>query len=353
MNVCGLCLLLFVEVCFTATAEASWWFMGSLGSRLVCDHVPGLVTRQRQMCRQFPSVMKVIGAGVSDWIHECQHQFRTNRWNCNTTNNHTLFGRLLLRGSREVAFLYAISSAGVVHSVARACSQGALDSCSCDPGKKGRSRDERGSFDWGGCSDHVDHAVRVSQAFVDARERKERDARALMNLHNNRAGRKAVRRFLSLQCKCHGVSGSCTLRTCWLALSDFRRTGDHLVSRYRRAAQLSINQYGTGSGAGFTTGQRRGPEQRRPGKHDLVYLEESPDYCTRDPHSGTLGTAGRLCSRTSRGVEGCDIMCCGRGYDTARVRLRSKCECKFHWCCSVLCQDCEREEDVHVCKGHT
>lgn len=95
-----------------------------------------------------------------------------------------------LSGSREVAFIYAISSAGVVYTLARACSQGDLDSCSCDPTKKGSSRDAKGSFSWGGCSDHVEHAMRFSQAFVDAKERKERDARALMNLHNNRAGRK-------------------------------------------------------------------------------------------------------------------------------------------------------------------
>lgn len=93
-------------------------------------------------------------------------------------------------GSREVAFVYAISSAGVVYTLARACSQGELDSCSCDPAKTGSSQDAKGSFDWGGCSDHVEHAVRFSQTFVDAKERKERDARALMNLHNNQAGRK-------------------------------------------------------------------------------------------------------------------------------------------------------------------
>ena len=86
--------------------------------------------------------------------------------------------------------MYAVSSAGVVHALARACSGGQLESCSCDPTKKGSSRDAQGAFDWGGCSDHVDHAVRFSQAFVDAKERAERDARALMNLHNNRAGRK-------------------------------------------------------------------------------------------------------------------------------------------------------------------
>lgn len=42
----------------------------------------------------------------------------------------------------------------------------------------------------GGCSDNIDYGIKFARAFVDAKERKGKDARALMNLHNNRAGRK-------------------------------------------------------------------------------------------------------------------------------------------------------------------
>lgn len=96
---------------------------------------------------------------------------------------------LSLTGSREAAFVYAISYAGVVYAITRACSQGELKSCSCDPKKRGRFRDERGEFDWGGCSDNIDFGIKFAKEFVDAKERKVRDARALMNLHNNRCGR--------------------------------------------------------------------------------------------------------------------------------------------------------------------
>lgn len=92
-------------------------------------------------------------------------------------------------GSREAAFVYAISSAGVVYAITRACSQGELKGCSCDPRKRGRSRDERGEFDWGGCSDNIHYGIKFAKAFVDAKEKKVKDARALMNLHNNRCGR--------------------------------------------------------------------------------------------------------------------------------------------------------------------
>ncbi|KAL7871277.1 hypothetical protein SRHO_G00087740 [Serrasalmus rhombeus] len=322
-------------------------YMGTLGSQVMCDNVPGLVNKQRQLCRQHPRVMQAVGAGVKDWISECQHQFRSHRWNCNTAErDHTVFGKLLLRGSREAAFVYAISSAGMVHTLTRACSQGELDTCSCDPGKKGSSRDAKGSFDWGGCSDHVDHAIKFTQAFVDAKERKERDARALMNLHNNRAGRKAVKRFMTLECKCHGVSGSCNVRTCWLAMGDFRQTGDYLRKRYNSAVQVVMNRYGTG----FTSAYRK---FKKPAKNDLVYFEDSPDYCIWDHESGSVGTGGRVCNRTSRGADSCEVMCCGRGYDTSRVSRTSKCECKFHWCCAVHCRDCHEEVDIHTCKAQS
>lgn len=77
----------------------------------------------------------------------------------------------------------------MVHAITRACSQGELSVCSCDPYTRGRHHDQRGDFDWGGCSDNIHYGVRFAKAFVDAKEKRLKDARALMNLHNNRCGR--------------------------------------------------------------------------------------------------------------------------------------------------------------------
>ena len=51
------------------------------------------------------------------------------------------------------------------------------------------------AWKWGGCSADIDFGVRYARRFLDAREI-EGDSRSLMNLHNNRAGRK-VRKFIS------------------------------------------------------------------------------------------------------------------------------------------------------------
>lgn len=125
---------------------------------------------------------------------------------------------LLPTGTREAAFVYAISSAGVAFAVTRACSSGELEKCGCDrtvhgvspQGKhicpKGRAgtwlqaqthpRTLSGphtlGFQWSGCSDNIAYGVAFSQSFVDVRERSKgaSSSRALMNLHNNEAGRK-------------------------------------------------------------------------------------------------------------------------------------------------------------------
>ncbi|MEQ2191972.1 hypothetical protein XENOCAPTIV_005186 [Xenoophorus captivus] len=47
-------------------------------------------------------------------------------------------------------------------------------------------------------------------------------------------------------------------------------------------------------------------------------------------------------------MDGCEVMCCGRGYNTARVSRTTKCECKFHWCCAVHCQDCQQLVDEYT-----
>ena len=117
--------------------------------------------------------------------------------------------RCVSTGIREMAFVHAISSAGVAHSVTRACSAGVLDRCGCDktvgqrttvgPGAIPR-RGVRGigggvsssSFQWAGCSDNAAYGSAFSKLFIDAREKAKRKeaSRALMNLHNNNAGRK-------------------------------------------------------------------------------------------------------------------------------------------------------------------
>ena len=63
-----------------------------------------------------------------------------------------------------------------------------------------------------------------------------------------------------------------------------------------------------------------------------------------------LGTQGRVCNRSSLSTDSCSLMCCGRGYNTQRVLVREKCNCKFNWCCWVQCDTCTYMKTIYTCK---
>ncbi|CAH1641771.1 unnamed protein product [Spodoptera littoralis] len=221
---------------------------------------------------------RVLQTGAQQAVEECQHQFRHSRWNCSTVENSTdIFGGVLKFKSRESAFVHALSAAALAHAVARACSRGELNECSCD--SRVRKRTPR-HWQWGGCSE-------------------------------------AVRGRMQRVCKCHGMSGSCSVRVCWRRLPQLRMIGDALSTRYEGASHVKVGQ---------VVERKRGKnirklrplhmDMKKPNKTDLVYLEDSPDYCEPNDELGILGTRGRTCNRTSAGLDGCRLLCCGRGYQT-------------------------------------
>ncbi|XP_035783163.1 protein Wnt-5-like isoform X1 [Anopheles albimanus] len=167
-------------------------------------------------------------------------------------------------------------------------------------------------------------------------------ARALMNLHNNEAGRRAVIKKSRIICKCHGVSGSCSLITCWQQLTSIREIGDFLREKYDEATQVKVNKRGRL--------QVKDPRYRIPSALDLIYLDESPDWCRVNRQLKWLGTHGRVCNKTSSGLDGCSILCCGRGYNTKKIVVKERCNCKFQWCCQVKCETCTKTIEEYTCK---
>ena len=64
---------------------------------------------------------------------------------------------------------------------------------------------------------------------------------------------------------------------------------------------------------------KRGTKTKRQAplsKTDLIHIHKSPNYCVQDAKKGILGTSGRVCNKNSTGSDSCDLLCCGRGYNT-------------------------------------
>lgn len=362
-----------------------------------CSSLTGLTQGQSKLCELYTDHMSAVAKGAKIGIHECQFQFRNSQWNCSSVNNNTVFGTAVTKAaSRESGFVHAITAAGVLQAISRSCRNGDISTCGCSNSKRPGNLNK--DWVWGGCGDNVEYGYKFTKAFVDIAEKslhedrfslmnkaksmksnngqryrilnryrkskglaphadienrqqartnfammRRSKAKRLTKLHNNEAGRRAVYGLVKIECKCHGVSGSCSMKTCWLKLPSFREVGDLIKQKYDSAIEVKYQ----------ARMKKLRPRYRRfvkPTKEDIIYIDDSPNYCTVNKQIGSLGTKGRQCNRNSYGPDSCNVMCCGRGYYIQKTIKEEKCKCKFQWCCSVKCETCITEVETYICK---
>ncbi|XP_074648297.1 protein Wnt-10a-like [Tubulanus polymorphus] len=308
---------------------------------IICKNYPDISHSQYSLCLNYPGVTAAAIYGIRYSINECKYQFKKYRWDCASLmrkNPHE--SEFLRKGFREGAFAYAIMAAGIVTNVARLCSSGKLLSCTCDMTMRGKTKE----FQWGGCSHNTHFGSYFSQKFLESTGHK--DLHSRIAHHNNGAGRLAVMNNVRTNCKCHGMSGSCEIKTCWKASPTFHDVGRELLGKYNEAIQVTNSNSANG---GFEPVVKTA-ENSKPYLTDLVYLEKSPSFCDADPTMGIRGTSGRNCNATSAGTDNCVTMCCGRGYNTVKVTRKERCHCKFQYCCKVICKICTKVEWITTCK---
>ena len=148
-------------------------------------------------------------------------------------------------------------------------------------------------------------------------------------------------------CKCHGVSGSCTVKTCWRQLAPFNDIGAILKTKYEKALKvITTTNKATGKSQLIKRKKSTSHAQNNqsPKSGHLVYIDNSPSYCSNGRYSA--GTVGRYCIKG----QNCGTMCCGRGYNVQSRVVAKPCNCQVIWCCDVQCQRCDLKEEVYSCK---
>ncbi|KAL5005804.1 hypothetical protein ScPMuIL_016962 [Solemya velum] len=313
----------------------------TISSVQLCEMMK-LQKRQKRMCRKGRGIAHTLVEATRIAAWECTFQFQYDRWNCSLEDKYRQ--SILKKGFKEASFLYAVSSAGLVHAFARACSRGSLDRCTCDESKNLKNRE---AWQWGGCGDNIRFGLKFTRKFIHRAKRSGKDVLAKVNQHNSRLGLKVVKGKVNTTCKCHGVSGSCTVRTCWRQLAPFHHIGHALKEKYENSFKV-VTYTNQAMGKSQLVKRLKGSndisQSAAPRTGDLVYIEKSPSFCEKNSYSP--GTSGRVCHKERN----CDVMCCGRGYNVQATTVKRRCQCQVVWCCQVNCRQCEDREEVYMCK---
>ncbi|KAJ8939678.1 hypothetical protein NQ318_016622 [Aromia moschata] len=129
------------------------------------------------------------------------------------------------------------------------------------------------------------------------------------------------------KCKCHGLSGACTMKICWKRIRPFQEIAGELRNRYHNAIQVDSDN-------------NVHVLEKQNASNKLLYLEKSPNFCP--------STVGRRCKNT----DNCATLCCGRGFATSVHKVKETCKCRWRneSLYEITCQQCEKDETVYTCQ---
>ncbi|XP_065655292.1 protein Wnt-4 [Hydra vulgaris] len=273
----------------------------------------------------------------------CQQQFKSRYWNCSLSTH----SKIALQAYPETAFLFAIYSAGLAHSMAFACLQGIIENCKCplSTRKVYKVTETKTIFEDFCMENNIEYGIAESRKVLQ--NDKESDPKWKIDEHNKEAGRLALRvkdKDLPLNCRCHGASGACAVRKCIQQLPSFNTISVQVMNKYLNAIYVGSDN----NGISPQLIPHNGKQKITP--VDLVYNVESPDFCEYDQKTGSLGTKGRICKKDSQGSDSCEKLCCNRGFIEKTTNSTVACRCKFTYCCQVTCDSCQKLTITHYCK---
>ena len=153
-------------------------------------------------------------------------------------------------------------------------------------------------------------------------------------------------------CKCHGVSGSCSMKTCWRVISPMREISHVLKVQHNSAVRVSVEHRSIGP----PLLRSETPHSMTPRASHLVYIKSSVNYCIRDRHY----TYGRECvprnllatlqaSPLFKETPVCEDICCGQQFRHQRTVGSYYCNCRFQWCCDIICDICTDVIEKYYC----
>ena len=147
----------------------------------------------------------------------------------------------------------------------------------------------------------------------------------------------------AVNCRCIGLSGTCSVQKCLYATPDLEEIGTALKTKYDSAVRVELDS--------SETELVSVNEIITFDDDDIVHVTTSPSFCVSDASKGIVGTENRQCEDSaSAGSNDCSVLCCDRGYYQIESQEEVE-ECEFVWCCRVECTTTTVSTYVNYCNS--
>ncbi len=159
-------------------------------------------------------------------------------------------------------------------------------------------------------------------------------------------------------CRCHGLSGSCSTKTCWEETPTVYEIGDTIKKLYDTARKVEFRRSNSNDPAVLSYFNTTLGTYIIPSTAEMVYLDESPRYCA----ANSTYTKQRQCMPRSALIDfnntdmdkyfpPCESFCCNGQYQAYHKTEVTSCDCTFVWCCEVQCATCVANVTEYRCTG--
>ncbi len=241
--------------------------------------------------------------------------------------------------TRETAVLYAFLVAGASQRLAQYCREGRIRECECN--KAEQQIDDENNVIFNKCDENPTWALNYIQEFTTSpyQDLSVNNTGSLIDMHNIEVGKQTMNRTERF-CKCHGISGACTVQTCYEKLPALAEVSESLYIKYDGAVKVDLVDGELKRDSTF--------EANPLGDSDLAFSDESPDLCVNATKEGVQGTAHRECEVSDSSSKSCSVLCCGRGHYLV-TDIKEEEDCVFRYCCDIVCTKKYIESTVYKC----
>ena len=265
---------------------------------------------QKRLCARHEKFAPAIKAAASESIKLCKETMSGERWGCAGVHKLPYLARGLKKSTAEAAFLHGLSSGQLIASLYRLCQSGTIGHC---------EKNEVEQF--------AQQFTNVASMIKDKKSVQD------IELHNSKVGRALAWGSKNKICKCHGQSGSCSMKTCWETAPRADVISKKALEKYSKSVKVQLDN----DDIAIPTELKRTIARNR-----FLYLEEADDFCKT--------TSGRICQMSESSTSShCDSLCCGRG-EVKREKMVVENECIFVWPDQIKCTPKAKKETSYVCK---